>query len=333
MLPLLLAACSPADPPTDGEHDTGAAISDDAAFVGPDPVEGGTLVAWGRGGLYVLDAGAFRKLADLDLASVVTTVNASGGTITLVEDCVATVVDVASGATVVSHAFDCDADAWLSDALYREGVLYGAFGAAANVVRVEADDTETPLPSAWADRFQSDQGRMYLQSSLGREGTALTPVDATSLDATGEVRLTGFAAEARGDSVYAWYGEEGDSRSGGYILDLWADPAADLGVVLSEGKFVDAIDAVYGRATLARLVDYPGWAMSGALLDASGGVVDGFDTCFSPRLVWHADALDGWCADPLRRYTWTWDGATWIRADEQDFDEDVQNLQLVEPGD
>lgn len=299
-------------------------------------VEGGTLIAWGWGGLYVEDAGAFRKLADLDVGNVVTSVNASGDTVTLLEGCTATVLDLATGEVVMEHTFSCDTEdaIQVTDALYRDGILWAA---QENIIRVESDGTETVFESIWVDRLQSDQGLMYLVRDYGREGNEITPVEPSELPATGSGRFLGWGVQARGPLAFSYYGEEGNSSSGGFGLNFWDSSEQYQSFTLGDGLFAGGLDVLAGQAALLRVHSDSDWIDSGALLDHSGATIDTLDDCPSPRLAWYVDTIVGWCAasdtTPLRRITWAWDGTTWARADQQDYSEDVFELILLEEGD
>lgn len=326
---LLFLACAP----DDGAADDGAPTGDSAAppFLGPEPATGGTLVAWGNDGVYTGDATGLRRLVDLEPTEVATVVHASGDHVAIAEGVTLRVLPLDGGDVAFTHTLP-DGSA-VHDLWWHDGGVWVVQGPDLPVLRVDPTGAETVSAKLRADRIFADQGAAYLRLDLGREGSALTPVDAATLEPAGDAVWTGFGATPRGASLYAWHGEIGNGDSGGFTLTLWDDLGADLGVDLPEGHFVESLDAIYGRATLVDLTDAPDWSRSAALLGPDGGVDDTLPACTSPVLRWQEGGLEGWCAAPLRRYTWTWESAGWARSGEETWEEDISHVELIEPGD
>lgn len=334
MFALLLACHAPDPAPKLEAADTGTAPDTDPADTGtvevPEPATGGRLVAWGHDGVFVeRDDGSLLQLTDEEPAGV----NASGDTVTTRRETTATVYDALTGAVLLTYSFPCAEGEWLSDALHREGALWGiCLGdtSASGAFRVDADGLAT-FPLSDAHAFQSDQGALYAVTYLGREGTFVTRVDPARLEPTSETLWLGANPLVRAGAWAFGWDEAGRAGMGGLSIGLVDAPESRVDVEIAYSEVVNPADAVYGEVALVGVSEHS--SARGGLVDMDGNVLDSLPACYGPRLVWNADEVVGWCGAPLVRYTWARTDGGWTRTDERAYAEDVRYLQVVEPGD
>lgn len=295
---------------------------------------GGTVVAWGAGGVFASDADGrvFTQLTDVQPDGV----NTGGGLVTARFGATAVAYDPTTGSASLTFTFTCPGGGELLDALLVSGAAYGICedGLGARVV-LGAFDGSTSDPGVWASALQWDAGTLYLYDNLGREGSQLHAVDPMTLAATGPVVSTGFQAEARGEGFFASAGELGNDTAGTVLVGSWADVGAQTATVLPDGVFVNALDVLEGRATLVATLTWPGLDEGALLLDADGAVASTLGACATPRLLSRESGyVESWCTAPLSRTTWTSDGGVWNAAETEVYDTlDVSGIRVIESAD
>jgi hypothetical protein len=294
---------------------TGADTGVDIDFVGPSPVVGGDIIAWGADGAYLLRDDDFQDLSRQRPVSV----NATTGEITLLFGLQAT--SFLDGVPAGSVDIPCREGESALDALSIGGVLWAICAAEGSPGYLASG----PRPGTAADRLQADQGTLYFVEDLGREGTRLTPLD-------GVAKEMGFVGEARGGSFFATAGEVGNDPHGEIHVGHW-DDGPPTPIALADGSFAAQLDVLDGHLILARLLGDPRGDDLAVLLNHDGVPLGVQGPCISPRLVWQEDSVDAWCASPLERQTWRWDNGVFTETARQRFDLDVDHLLVVEPGD
>ncbi len=236
------------------------------------------------------------------------------------------VVDVAS--EIAEHVARCGAGGFEGALPWGDDVLVLCGDAPS--YRLDAAGARTNL-SIEGTRWLADAGRPYVVDA-GQEGTFLQELDPADYEAIGQGWWLGYTADVEGDWFVSiddpYYGDEVDIHLVPRVGALRDVPASSVNgaafVVASDGvaalTLVDHLDVGGGPA--------PRWW---GLLDEHGYAWDGgLETCALPALrVVAPDQIEGWCAEPVRRYRWSWDGTGWVRVDEHAFP-DAARVTLIE---
>jgi len=322
-----LLACSAGTLGTYGVSAETAAPPSDPAPEGPSFVVGEELVVLASSdALWVLEYDDERVVVD---GVAPGEIFGFGRRYAVTTDAVAGAFSVVDGASeVAQHVAQCGAG-WFEGALPWGDDVMVLCGDASSY-RIDASGARVNL-SIEGTRWLADAGRPYVVES-GQEGTFLQELDPTDYEAVGQGWWLGYAADVEGDWFVSvddpYYGDEVDVHLVPRVGAPRDVPVASVNgaafVIASDGvaalTLVDHLDVGGGPA--------PRWW---GLLDEHGVEWDGgVETCAGPSLrVVAPDQVEGWCAEPVRRYRWSWDGSSWARVDEDAFP-NVSRVTLIE---
>lgn len=333
---LALLACAPGD--------SAAAKAADSAAVDPSspdalPIDG-ALLARTADGVYVSggDSVDFVRLTDEPGWSAI----GVDGTVAIVDaDATVRVLALDDGTPLATVSPTCPADVWGDPtvpqaALELDGTVWAtcasSSGGATAVAGVDPATGTAVAGSAVLSRFFVDGSGAWGAADAGREGSFVSAFDAAVGAAAADGAWGGDSVLVHDGVLVSASGELGDSDHGDVALVALDGADAPGGFALPGGQFVyGGLDALPGFVVFADVFDRAAASEAGVLYDVDGAVLDTVDACRGPRLRWTGTGVDVWCADPVRRVRWTWDGSAPVRAGEDTTELGAAELQLV-PG-